>query len=192
MRTRNLIAIAVVLVAAAVASGFFVDSKWREFDKRAKEALEFGEAEKAKADSAKTEAQERVAWADSVAAEARDRAPEIRERIRIIRQDSVPEGYDEFVAEYDAIIDELLVESATWRAAYDSVNSAYGSLLFAYDKLEVAYDSVSTVLKARPKPPSRWSPKLSVGVFAGVCHDGRLCAGVGPGITFEIKIPTPF
>jgi len=192
VRTRDaIIAIAVISVAAVVVSGLFIDARFRKWNERVERVQEFAKAETARADSAVAEADAEEARADSIAEEASSRAPIIRERIVIIREEPIPEECEDFVIPRDSIIDELLVESEQWETAYEAETRAVGKLRFAYTRLGVVNDSLSTVLDDRPRPRPAWMPSLEVGIFAGICTNGRPCIGAGVGLSFKVRIPFP-
>lgn len=180
---RGLVIAVVILVAVTVVSGYCVDQRFREWNKRVEQVEEFAKAETARAASAVVEAGDQKARADSVVRAARERAPEIRERIVRVREELPPDPAR------DSIIDSLVADNEQLVAVYDSVSAAYTVLLHSYNSLLVVNDSLLAVLEDRPRPRPRWAPSLQAGVFAGVCSDGRLCAGVGGGLMFEIKIP---
>ena len=186
MRLRTVVIVAAALVVAAAVSGYFVDARFREWNRRVDSVLEFAEGETARANSAETAASDQKARSDEIVAAARARVPEIRDRIVTVREQAPPDSAR------DSIIDDLteVVDSIT--VAYDSTSAAFVLLRSAYGRLLTVNDSLTIVLKDRPKPRSRWAPTFTVGAFAGVCTNGKFCAGVGPGISFEIKIPTPW
>lgn len=179
-----LIAVAAIVVAAAF-SGYCVDAKFREWDRRVRDVEAFAEAETARADSAVTAATEAEVRADSALAFADSVRPEIRERIVRIREELPPD------TARDAVIDDLVQENDSLRVAVDEYRTAAERLREGYNSLLVVNDSLTSVLADRPKPRARWMPSLQVGVFAGVCSDGKPCVGVGGGLTVEVKIPTP-
>jgi hypothetical protein len=187
-----LIAVVALVVAAAV-GGYCVDAKFREWNERVEEVVRFAEEETARADSAVAEADVWQSRADSIAIEAEARSPIIRERIRLVRDSvPVPDTCYAVVAQRDSLIDEALAEADDWRLAYAAEKAAAEALRSGYNSLLVVNDSLLAVLDDRPRPRPRWAPSLQMGVFAGVCSDGRPCVGAGAGLTVEVKIPIPW
>lgn len=183
---RTTLIAVVVVVAAAALSGYCVNAKFRAWNERVEAVEVFAEQETARAAA---EADTALVWrerADSIAAAAESVAPIIRDRIIRVREEAPPDPAR------DSLIDELVVEADQWRAAFKAERKAGLLLQGAYDRVLVVNDSLTTVLDARERPRSRWAPTFSVGLFAGICSNGQLCTGIGPGITFEIKIPTPW
>lgn len=108
------------------------------------------------------------------------------QRVRDVRVDSVlvevrgqpvPEGCEAIVADHRAALDSLETSRDTWRASYEGQKAATALLGVAYDTLEVAYTRVRTAYELLRNPPRRL--QVAPAVFAGLCTDGRPCAGVG-------------
>ena len=167
MRIRNVVIAAAVLTGAAVATHFYLGQR-DAWNRRAEDALQFAAEERERAEAA-------TEFADSVVADADARTPEIRERIIRVREDSPPD------TARDAIIDDLLEVNSSLRLAVDSLS-------VANIRLFIANDSLTAVLEDRPLPRPVWLPEIRLGPQAGICMDGRFCAGIGVSIGWKLPI----
>ncbi len=184
---RNVVIIAVAVLAVAAVVRIYMGSQYAKWNQRVEEVLEFAEGESARADSAIAEAEKRVEYADSVARVVEARAPIIRERIIRIREEPVPEDCEPVVAARDSVINDLLVENGQLQLVVGDQRFAIARYAAANLALGIANDSLVAVLKDRPIPPPRGLPEIRVGPQAGICMDGRACAGVG--ISLGWKVP---
>lgn len=128
--------------------------------------------------------------ADSLAAEVDRRSASVRERIVYVRDSlpPAPEPCDQYIEPRDEAIDSLSAIAHDVQLALDRQKEASAVLRAAYENSRTAVDSLSDVLDARPRLPPLWIPKVSGGVFVGVCTNGQPCAGVGVGLTWEVPI----
>lgn len=185
---RWAVLIAAVVIAAAVVSGLFVDREFREWNRRVEEVQEFAESETARADSAVARGRAAQAAADLTRAEAVRLTIANRERIAAL-DTVVPEECEEVVAVRDTLIREVLVESDTWRLAFEKQRKASTQFISAQRRQSVVIDSLMLVLDARPRPRPAWLPTVSVGPFVGFCVNGQPCAGIGVGLTWKVRFP---
>lgn len=189
VRTRTLLVlVGAALIAALTISGYFVDQKLQEWNRRVEEAQSFARAETARADSVVFAAEHERARADSLARVARVDTVRVRE----ILEKPVIKECEPFVIQRDSLINELLVKNEQLAEAYEVEHRAADKLRAAYDALLVVNDSLMAVLDDRPLPLPKWAPSVQVGFFVGMCADGHPCAGVGAGLTWKVKIPMPF
>lgn len=180
-------AVILLMIAGIAIAGLWVNDRWREFERRASNVEQFAAIETARADSAVADAVRARAYADSLHS-IRDTM--IVTRWRMIRDTMfVPEPCTTIVASRDSVIVTLLDQLADADEAYDSLDAGFMRLRSAYDLLSIVNDSLSNVLSDRPRPPSRWLPRLGVGPIAGICTDGA-CVGVGVSLSWEL--PWPF
>lgn len=184
----------IVLLLTALALGLAAytaitaTKKWREYEGLAQDAVEYAEDALAKRDSALAYADATQTWADSVAAAAAARADSILASIGTVLAESVPDTCGPFVARRDSIIRGLVAVVEDQRAAYDSLGSVVSALRVSNDKLAFTVDSLVDVLKARPRLPSVWAPKITVGPQVGVGLDGKPYAGVGLTIGWQVPL----
>lgn len=182
------VAVAVGLVVGAVAVGAWTTAEWREWDRRATAAEARSDTLSAYADSLVFVADSAIARGDSLAFVADTATGRVVVRWREVAAEPAPDTCAPFLAARDSVISDALAAAADWELAYDTLYTAAARLRVAYDTLHIAHDSLRVVLADRPRLRPWWAPKVSVGAFAGVCVDGRPCAGGGVGITVEVPI----
>lgn len=179
----------IVVIVALVAAGYWVYSAKQEWEQLARSALSESARQSARADSAEVRALSASARADSIAAEAARIEPIIRERVRIVRDTvPVPDECVEVVAQRDSLLDEALANSDRWRSAFVAESLAVVDLRVANSALRLANDTLTAALEARPRPWPKWLPEIRVGPQAGICTDGRACAGVGVSVGWKVPL----
>jgi hypothetical protein len=145
---------------------------------------------------AKLEATVALAQADSLrkwAVGQRTRDAVTTRRIVEVRAEPLPPSCDSacqrLVATRDTIIDSLTTQRDGWRRAFESQAAATARLAAAYNQQVQATDSLSRAVKLL-EPQRRdlfgrlLHPEVRPVVFAGLCVDGRPCAGVGVALAF--------
>ena len=81
-------------------------------------------------------------------------------------------AYERVLATSDSAKTDAMAAYAAEREATARLRSALGGAMASIDTLRVTLDS-------RPGPHLPFIPRLGVGVFAGICADGRACVGAG-------------
>lgn len=180
--------IVTILAMVAVAGRFLYDAQERKYQERVEHVQEFADEQKRRAEAALATADSLKAERDSVAAVAARRDTVVRERVREVLAEPVPEDCAEFVLPRDSLISDLLGQVNLWREAYDAAAAEAEALRGAHGRLVVAVDSLQNVLNDRPKPKPAWIPEIKVGAIAGICLDGP-CIGAGVSLGWEIPIP---
>lgn len=147
-------------------------------------------AEVERAEALKQEATFASERADSLADALENRAPEIRERIIRVQAETPADIRDHpAVVSRDSIITDLRIEADGWRSAFESQRAAFVTLEGALTVVESSRDSLAAILEAQPNERPWFLPRLGIGPFAGVCPDGRVCAGpVGVTVSWEVKL----
>ena len=180
-------ALVLIALASAVLSGARA-SRWAV---RAAEAV-------ARAEVLATQATEAAAEADSVSHEAlvaHERAHRAQAEVERLRAelrpvDEAPEECLEDLLARDRVIvaqDSVIVAQD---AAFGRQMEAYVALRSAFGDLQISHDSLSAVLEDRPGPTPTWRkliPDVGIGLTAGVCSNGGLCAAVGPTLTWRLR-----
>ena len=182
-------ALAVIGLVAFSTVGRCYSGQRAEWEQRIASVEAFADAQQEVAREAEELATTYENRADSLAVALGNTAPEIRDRIVMVR-DSTPEdlrGHPAIV-ERDSIIGELLVESAGWKSAFESQRQATAQLRVALKATRAARDSLRTVLDARPGQRPWWIPRLGVGVAAGFDATGRPNTIVGATLSWEVSL----
>lgn len=137
-----------------------------------------------------------LALADSLrkwAVVQRERDVVVDRRVVEVRAEPLPDSCDtackRLVATRDTIIDSLTTQRDGWRRAFERQAAATARLAAAYDLQSQANDSLQRAVKLL-EPPRRdlfgrlLHPEVRPAIFAGLCADGRPCAGVGVALAF--------
>lgn len=132
-----------------------------------------------RADSAEARAAAAQRVADELATRTRDRVVEVR-RVE------VPVEAEPFVAPRDSLIDELIVEADTLRAANSALREANSQLRLALGRTESVAAAYREVIEDVPGAEPWWKPQLGAGVFLGLCTGNEVCAGTGLTLTWRI------
>jgi hypothetical protein len=186
-----LIAATFVFICGAVQ--YVVRLGFREYEQRVERVTAQVDSLTERADSlaaAATRATERGDSLADVAAQTRARV--ITRLVHVL--DTLPPAPDTcaaYIAPRDEAIDSLEAVIDEQSNAYAYQQDATARLMLAYRLATEASDSLSAVLKDRPRLPPLWMPKVSGGVFAGVCTTGP-CAGVGIGLTWDVPLSRIF
>lgn len=178
-----------LLIAGVVAALAFATSMGKHvfIDRPAREALEASQRAAHVIDSLKLEVVVLESQASAFAQRAAKVDTIIRVRERVIHDSFPAENYPDTCAKPLAIRDsqiaDLTLSRDSWRSAYDTSLVAMARLGEMVSAARAANDSLEAALAPRVQTFwSRLKPKMGGGGFAGVCTDGRPCAGVG--ITF--------
>lgn len=107
------------------------------------------------------------------------------ERVRLVQ---VPDTCAAAVASRDSLIERGSVVAAGYEAAYRYQARATTRALRTASLYGLAYDSVSAALEARPRPRSRWLPRVVVGPYAGIDSNLRRSTGVAITAGWEINL----
>lgn len=190
MNLSNAIIAAVVLVAAVGIAGRCHSGAISEWEDRVERVQRLAEAEKARAEGLKREADEHETRADSLARALRERAPEIRERIVRVEVETPDSLRDHpAITARDSIITDLRSESAGWKQAFEEQQRATAKLRVALETTEAVRDSLSNVLDDRPGDRPWWLPRLNVGPGLGYNGDDGVHADpVAVTLSWEIDI----
>ena len=121
-----------------------------------------------------TEAQTRI---DTVVAVRRVRDRVTDTLVQVVREQPVPEGCEAVVAAHREVIDSLVVSRDDWRDQFTAQREAASRLAVAYDTLDSAYRHMQDAYHLIKNPPRRI--QIAPAAFAGLCTDGRPCAGLG-------------
>lgn len=97
--------------------------------------------------------------------------------VQVVRELPVPEGCESVVAEHRLALDSLAASRDDWRDQFTAQREATATLQQASVADSVAYASLSAAYRLARNPPKKLT--LSPAVFAGLCTDGRPCAGLG-------------
>ena len=127
--------------------------------------------------------------ATSLVKKAQASEPIIRERIDSVFVQTPVELRDHpAIVERDKLIKDLVIQSSTWKSAYEAQLEASASLRIANTELHTALDSTLAVLKDRPTKKPWWIPSLGFGPFVGVCTEPKPCAGVGVTVSWSLGV----
>lgn len=94
---------------------------------------------------------------------------------------ALPDTCQPTVIALKGAVDSLTAVSDSAFSLYDGQKEATGKLLAANQQLETALNASHEAIKAVPGR-SFWAhllPKVSAGPFAGICANGKPCAGIG-------------
>ena len=164
-------------MVGAVVLGLVADRRYAQWRRQADEARAYAAEQLARADAAEQRADSLSEAAAALAVAASRRDTVLRERIRVVMAEPVPPDCSTYTAPRDSLIRDLQLQANQWRAAYETQREAQTSLYTAYVRARAAADSLSITLANAPRVRSLWVPRPSL--FAGLCVDGRPCAGVG-------------
>jgi len=188
LKIRDLAIPLAVAVVVAVGTSRCHDATVSEWETRAVTAEALAEVRMEEVQRAKEIASEFQIRADSLAEMAESRAPEIRERIVRVREET-PDSMENHpaVTARDAIIEDLTVESTRWREAFAAEREASASLRVALDAAIERGDSLLAVVEDRPGQRPWYIPRLGLGPSVGVGQTGTY-SGIGVNLSWEIKL----
>jgi hypothetical protein len=186
LRLTKVAVSATVVVALVVGATMYLDHLNAEWNRRVEVVQAVVNEIVEENDSLRSESLTLREQADSALANV---APPdtVRMRVREIVEVPVPDTCAVFVIRRDSLINELVEDNEHLRVAYTAERKAADLLRIANDDLLVAIDSLNTVLDARPLPAPALAPRVGVGVFGGMCADGKPCVGVGVSINVKIN-----
>ena len=178
-----------ILALVALAANRCYNINADEWERRVLVIQKQVEFQKDLAKTAEQRADKAEAEAAALASEAQTQEIIIRERIDSVFVQTPVELRDHpAIVKRDEIIAELIVESSTWKSAYEAQLKASVSLRVANSELHTALDSTLAVLEDRPTTKPWWIPSLGFGPFVGVCTEPKPCAGVGVTVSWSLKV----
>lgn len=104
-----------------------------------------------------------------------------------VQAEPVPAVCDSVVAVRDSLIDEWRDQATSWRSQFEEQRKNAAELRFAVSRLEKATKAVVEVYNAGERGSLFYRithPELRPGFFAGICSNGKPCAGAGISLTF--------
>jgi len=188
MTRREIGLVALLLVSAFVVIRMDVADRrqWREWEETRDSVAAHVAAEAQAAADATLRADSAEARAAAAEAVADELAGRTRERVVEVRRVEVPVAAQPFVAPRDSIIDDLVVENDSLRAANGALHEANDELRAALWGTQRSVAELQEVIDLVPGPKAWWKPELGAGVFVGLCTGNEVCAGSGLTLTWRI------
>ncbi len=185
MKRKDWIIIGLVVgLAGVIFAGNCYRAQAEEWERQVRVVLVQAESLDERARAAEERAESAAADARALAEELHAQEPIIRERIV-----QLPPPVTARDTAADAIIEELVVESAGWQEAYELQLQASADLKLANADLRARGDSLVVVLEDRPKKHPWFLPRLGVGPYAGIDSHGKPSVGpIAIHLAWELKI----
>jgi hypothetical protein len=174
----------VVLAVTSLVADRCYSSRASEWEARVVAVQRVADEHRQRAEAAEVEAEKLRSQAAAIAEAAEARQPVID--TMIVR---LPPAETPGEAQRDTIITELQTQVQTWKSAYQKQLEAGAVLRVALGEMTARGDSLEAVLADRPTKKPWWIPEVVMGPFAGLCSEGRPCAGVGVALGWKIGGP---